>query len=56
VYYQRKTIHAEDLELMRLIDEQYLKTLFYGSQEQLRAKFRGLRCYRVDGDGRRPLG
>jgi putative transposase len=30
-YYQHKPIKAEDLELMRLIDEQYPKTPPYGS-------------------------
>lgn len=32
VYYKPKPIKPEDLELMRLIDEQYLKTPFYGSR------------------------
>jgi putative transposase len=31
-YYQGKEIRGEDLELMRLIDEQYLKTPAYGSR------------------------
>jgi putative transposase len=31
-YYKRKPITAEDLELMRLIDEQYLKTPSWGSR------------------------
>jgi len=31
-YYQHKPVKAEDLELMRLIDEQYLKTPSWGSR------------------------
>ena len=31
-YYRPKPIKAEDLELMRLIDEQYLKTPTWGSR------------------------
>jgi putative transposase len=31
-YYRRKGIKAEDLKLMRLIDEQYMKTPVYGSR------------------------
>jgi len=31
-YYKPKPVTPEDLELMRLIDEQYLKTPFYGSR------------------------
>ena len=31
-YYQPKPVKAEDLELMRLIDEQYLKTPTWGSR------------------------
>jgi putative transposase len=31
-YYKRKKIKKEDLELMRIIDEQYLKTPVYGSR------------------------
>ena len=33
VYYQSRKDLAEELELMRLIDEQYLKTPFYGSRK-----------------------
>ena len=29
-YYKKKPVKPEDLELMRIIDEQYLKTPFYG--------------------------
>jgi len=32
VYYKRKRVKKEDLELMRLIDKQYLKTPVYGSR------------------------
>ena len=32
VYYKRKQTQKEDLELMRIIDEQYLKTPVYGSR------------------------
>lgn len=32
VYYKRKQTKKEDLELMRIIDEQYLKTPVYGSR------------------------
>jgi putative transposase len=32
VYYKRKPVKSEDLELMRLIDEQYLKTPTWGSR------------------------
>jgi putative transposase len=32
VYYKRKETQKEDLELMRVIDEQYLKTPVYGSR------------------------
>lgn len=31
-YYKNQAVKPEDLELMRLIDEQYLKTPFYGSR------------------------
>jgi putative transposase len=31
-YYKKKCILDEDLEIMRQIDEQYLKTPFYGSR------------------------
>ena len=31
-YYRRKPVKAEDLELMRLMDEQYLKTPIWGSR------------------------
>src|SRR5258708_30135134 len=33
VYYQPVPEAADDLELMRLIDEQYLRTPFYGSRQ-----------------------
>jgi putative transposase len=33
VYYQPVPAAADDLELMRLIDEQYLRTPFYGSRQ-----------------------
>jgi putative transposase len=32
VYYKRKQVNSEDLELMRIIDKQYLKTPVYGSR------------------------
>jgi putative transposase len=32
-YYQPRPMDAQDLELMRLIDEQYLRTPFYGSRK-----------------------
>jgi putative transposase len=32
LYYQRAGVSAENLELMRLIDQQYLRTPFYGSR------------------------
>jgi putative transposase len=32
VYYKPSSVKTGDLELMRLIDEQYLKTPFYGSR------------------------
>lgn len=32
VYYKPKPIHTEDLELMKLIDEQYMKTPVYGAR------------------------
>ena len=32
VYYQPRKVKQEDLDLMRLIDEQYLKTPAYGSR------------------------
>jgi hypothetical protein len=32
VYYQRACASPENLQLMRLMDEQYLKTPFYGSR------------------------
>ncbi len=32
VYYKRKKVKKEDLELMRIIDKQYLKTPVYGSR------------------------
>jgi len=32
VYYKRKRVKKEDLELMRIIDKQYLKTPVYGSR------------------------
>lgn len=32
VYYKKRSVREEDLQLMRLIDEQYLKTPFYGSR------------------------
>lgn len=32
VYYKKQPVKPEDLELMRLIDEQYLKTPFYGTR------------------------
>ncbi|GHB12581.1 IS3 family transposase [Modicisalibacter luteus] len=32
VYYQRKELRAYDLELMRLIDEEHLRTPVYGSR------------------------
>lgn len=35
-YYTPKPMNPEDLELMRLIDEQYLKTPFYGSRSMVR--------------------
>ena len=35
-YYTPKPMKPEDLELMRLIDEQYLKTPFYGSRGMAR--------------------
>jgi putative transposase len=34
-YYKPKPLKPEDLELMRLIDEQYLKTPFYGSRSMV---------------------
>jgi putative transposase len=36
LYYSLQPIDPEDLELMCLIDEQYLKTLFYGSRSMVR--------------------
>ena len=33
VYRKPKPVSAADLELMRLIDEQYLKTPFYGARK-----------------------
>ncbi len=33
VYYQPVSTRAEDLELMALMDRQYLKTPFYGSRK-----------------------
>ena len=35
-YYKPRPIKPEDLELMRLIDEQYMKTPFYGSRSMAR--------------------
>ena len=35
-YYKPRPIDPEDLELMRLIDEQYLKTPVYGSRSMAR--------------------
>jgi putative transposase len=35
-YYKSKPVKPEDLELMRLIDEQYLKTPFYGSRSMVK--------------------
>jgi len=35
-YYTPKPMKPEDLEMMRLIDEQYLKTPFYGSRAMAR--------------------
>jgi putative transposase len=32
-YYRPRPLDPQDLELMRLIDEQYLKTPFYGSRK-----------------------
>ena len=32
-YHQPKGLSEEDLELMKLIDRQYLKTPFYGSRK-----------------------
>jgi putative transposase len=37
LYYQQVEADAQDLELMRLIDEQYLKTPFYGSRRMRQA-------------------
>jgi len=44
VYYKPQPIPAEDLELMRMIDEQYMKTPVYGSRsmrDHLNTDFRG---------------
>lgn len=35
VYYRPRAVSTEDLTLMRLIDEQYLKTPFYGSRRMM---------------------
>jgi hypothetical protein len=35
VYRKPKPVSAADLELMRLIDEQYLKTPFYGARKRV---------------------
>ena len=35
-YYKPRPIRPEDLELMRLIDEQYMKTPSYGSRSMAR--------------------
>ena len=35
VYYRPAPARAEDLELMALMDRQYLKTPFYGSRSEL---------------------
>jgi len=32
IYYQQRPARPDDLEMMRLIDKQYLKTPFYGSR------------------------
>ena len=40
VYYRSAPARAEDLELMALMDRQYLKTPFYGSR-RMRAWLRG---------------
>ena len=45
-YYKSKPIAAEDLELMRLIDEQYLKTPSWGSRS-MRSHLRRL-GYRIN--------
>jgi putative transposase len=46
-YYERQGESAENLELMRLIDEQYLKTPFYGSRQMtLNLRREGLRVNR----------
>jgi hypothetical protein len=36
IYYKPRRIKPEDLELMRLIDEQYMKTPSYGSRSMVR--------------------
>ena len=36
IYYKPRPIKPEDLELMRLIDEQYMKTPSYGSRSMAR--------------------
>ena len=41
LYYQPTTPSAEDLELMALMDRQYLKTPFYGSRK-MQAWLQGL--------------
>ena len=41
VYYRSAPARAEDLELMALMDRQYLKTPFYGSRK-MRVWLRGL--------------
>ena len=35
LYYKGRGVSAEDLELMRLLDEQYTKTPFYGSRRMV---------------------
>ena len=37
VYYQPTCASPENLQLMRLMDEQYLKTPFYGSRRMTRS-------------------
>jgi putative transposase len=41
VYSKPKPVSAADLELMRLIDEQYLKTPFYGARKMAVVLSRG---------------
>lgn len=53
VYYKARNVRQKDLEIMRLIDQQYLKTPFYGSRsmcthlERLGYKFNRKRIQRL---------